>query len=34
MKGKSLPESDPRLRAVEGYITTARKGVSLEAGKH
>jgi hypothetical protein len=34
MKGKPLPESDPRLRAVEAYIYSARKGVALEPGKH
>jgi cytochrome c len=34
MKGKPLPESDPRLRAVEAYILSARKGVPLEPGKH
>jgi thiosulfate dehydrogenase len=34
MKGKPLPENDPRLRAVEAYILSARKGVALEAGKH
>ena len=34
MKGKPLPEDDPRLRAVEAYILSARKGVALEAGKH
>jgi cytochrome c len=34
MKGKPLPENDPRLRAVEAYILSARKGAALEAGKH
>jgi thiosulfate dehydrogenase len=34
MKGKPLPENDPRLRAVEAYILSTRKGVALEAGKH
>jgi hypothetical protein len=34
MKGKPLPEDDPRLRSVEAYILSARKGVPLEAGKH
>ncbi len=33
-KGKPLPESDPRLRAVEAYIYSTRKGVALEPGKH
>jgi thiosulfate dehydrogenase len=34
MKGKPLPENDPRLRAVEAYILSERKGVVLEPGKH
>ncbi len=34
LKGKPLPEDDPRLRSVEAYILSARKGVSLEPGKH
>ena len=34
LKGKPLPENDPRLRAVEAYILSARKGVPLEPGKH
>jgi thiosulfate dehydrogenase len=34
LKGQPLPENDPRLRAVEAYILSARKGVPLAAGKH
>lgn len=34
LKGQPLPENDPRLRAVEAYILSARKGVPLEPGKH
>jgi thiosulfate dehydrogenase len=34
MKGKPLPEDDARLKAVEAYILSARKGVALEPGKH
>jgi thiosulfate dehydrogenase len=34
LKGKPLPEDDPRLRSVEAYILSARKGVALEPGKH
>ncbi|HET7746170.1 MAG TPA: cytochrome C [Vicinamibacteria bacterium] len=34
MKGKPLPENDPRLRAVEAYILASRKGVAIEPGKH
>jgi thiosulfate dehydrogenase len=33
-KGKPLPEDDARLRAVEAYILSARKGVALDPGKH
>jgi thiosulfate dehydrogenase len=33
-KGKPLPEEDVRLRAVEAYILSTRKGVALEPGKH
>lgn len=33
-KGKLLPEDDPRLRAVEAYILSTRKGVALDPGKH
>ncbi len=34
MKGKPLPENDPRLRSVEAYILSTRRGVPLEPGKH
>ncbi len=34
LKGKPLPEDDPRLRSVEAYILSTRKGVALEPGKH
>jgi thiosulfate dehydrogenase len=34
LKGKPLPENDERLRAVEAYILSTRKGVPLEPGKH
>jgi hypothetical protein len=34
MKGKPLAENDPRMRAVEAYILSTRKGVALEPGKH
>jgi thiosulfate dehydrogenase len=33
-KGKPLAEDDPRMRAVEAYILSTRKGVPLEPGKH
>ena len=34
MKGKPLPENDPRLKSVEAYILSTRRGVPLEPGKH
>jgi hypothetical protein len=34
LKGKPLPENDPRLRAMEAYILSERKGVPIEPGKH
>jgi hypothetical protein len=34
LKGKPLPEGDPRLRSVEAYILSSRQGVALEPGKH
>jgi thiosulfate dehydrogenase len=34
LKGKPLPEDDPRLRSVEAFILSQRKGVTLEPGKH
>jgi thiosulfate dehydrogenase len=34
MKGKPLPEDDPRLKSVEAYILSERKGVAIEPGKH
>ena len=33
-KGSPLPEGDARLRAVEAYILSARRGVPLDAGRH
>jgi thiosulfate dehydrogenase len=34
MKGKPLALDDPRMLAVEAYITSTRKGVPLDPGKH
>lgn len=34
MKGKPLALDDARLLAVEAYITSTRKGVALDPGKH
>ena len=33
-KGKPLADDDPRLRAMEAYITYQRKGKVIEPGKH
>ncbi len=33
-KGKPLEDSDPRLRAMEAYIMSQRKGVPMAPGKH
>jgi hypothetical protein len=34
MKGKPLALDDPKMLAVEAYITAQRKGVPLEPGQH
>jgi cytochrome c len=34
MKGKPLAENDPRLRSVEAYLLSTRRGVPLDPGKH
>ena len=34
LKGKPLAEDDPRMRSVEAYILSTRKGVAIEPGKH
>jgi thiosulfate dehydrogenase len=34
LKGKPLPEDDARLRSMEAYILSTRKGVALAPGKH
>jgi thiosulfate dehydrogenase len=34
MKGKPIALDDPRMLAVEAYITAQRKGVALSPGKH
>ena len=33
-KGKPLPDGDTRLRAMEAYIMSERKGVAMAPGKH
>lgn len=33
-KGKPLPDDDQRLRAMEAYILSQRKGKAIEPGKH
>ena len=34
LEGKELAENDPKLKAVEAYILSSRKGAALDAGKH
>jgi cytochrome c len=34
VRGKPLPDDDPKLKALEAYIIAQRKGVVLEYGKH
>ncbi len=34
VKGKPLALDDPRMLALEAYITSQRKGVPLDPGKH
>jgi cytochrome c len=34
VRGRPLPDDDPKLRAMEAYILAQRKGVPLEYGKH
>jgi thiosulfate dehydrogenase len=34
LEGKPLAADDPKLTALVAYITSERKGVKLEAGKH
>ncbi len=34
LKGKPLAMDDPRVLALEAYITSTRKGVALDPGKH
>jgi thiosulfate dehydrogenase len=34
MKGKPLALDDPRILALEAYMTAQRKGVALDPGKH
>jgi thiosulfate dehydrogenase len=34
LEGVELAENDARMKALEAYILSSRKGVALEAGKH
>lgn len=34
VRGKPLPDDDPRLKALEAYIIAQRKGFALDFGKH
>ena len=33
-RGKRLEPDDPKMRALEAYIMSQRKGVPMEFGKH
>jgi thiosulfate dehydrogenase len=34
MEGETLPDDSSKMKALEAYILSARKGVALDAGKH
>jgi thiosulfate dehydrogenase len=34
VRGKPFPDDDPKLKALEAYILSQRKGVALDYGKH
>jgi hypothetical protein len=34
VRGKPLPDDDPRMKAIEAYIMSERKGVPMEYGMH
>ncbi|OJT22169.1 hypothetical protein BO221_24170 [Archangium sp. Cb G35] len=34
VRGKPLADDDPKMKAMEAYIYSKRKGVPLEFGKH
>ena len=34
VKGKPMADDDPRMRALEAYIISQRKGTALDYGKH
>ncbi|HVO31389.1 MAG TPA: cytochrome C [bacterium] len=34
VKGKALADDDPKMRALEAYILSTRKGTALDYGKH
>lgn len=34
VRGRPLPDDDPRLKALEAYILAQRKGVPIDYGKH
>ena len=34
VRGKKIPADDPKMRALEAYITAQRKGTKLNYGKH
>ncbi len=34
LEGKTLAEDDPKMKALEAYIISTRKGEALAPGKH
>jgi thiosulfate dehydrogenase len=34
LQGQPMPADDPRMIALQAYITYERRGVALEPGKH
>jgi thiosulfate dehydrogenase len=34
LEGKDLPADDPKMIALQTYITHERRGVTLEPGRH
>jgi hypothetical protein len=34
VRGKPLADDDPRMKALEAYILSQRKGTALDYGRH
>jgi thiosulfate dehydrogenase len=34
LEGPKLADDDPKMKALEAYILSARKGVAVDPGKH